>query len=154
MALYCGIDLHSSNNYVAILDEELRRVAEQRLPNDLGAVLRMLGPYRKDLQGIAVESTFNWYWLVDGLMEDGYRLHLTNTSAVKQYEGLKYSDDRHDARWLARLLMLGSYRRGTSTRGRRGRCGISSGGVRSWCRSGHRCCCRCAGRSSAGPACG
>ena len=50
---------------------------------------------------------FNWYWLVDGLMDAGHRVHLTNTWAVKQYEGLKYTDDRHDARWLAHLLALG-----------------------------------------------
>jgi len=25
-----------------------------------------------------VESTFNWYWLVDGLMDNGYRVHLAN----------------------------------------------------------------------------
>jgi transposase len=54
-----------------------------------------------------VESTFNWYWLVDGLMEEGYSVDLVNTSAVNRYEGLKYVDDRHDARWLARLLHLG-----------------------------------------------
>ena len=54
-----------------------------------------------------VESTYNWYWLVDGLMEAGYRLHLANTSAIKQYEGLKYADDNTDARWLAKLLRLG-----------------------------------------------
>jgi transposase len=54
-----------------------------------------------------VESTYNWYWLVDGLMDAGYEAHLVNTSAVKRYEGLKYTDDRHDARWLARLLALG-----------------------------------------------
>ncbi|HEY0376721.1 MAG TPA: hypothetical protein VGC87_07170, partial [Pyrinomonadaceae bacterium] len=48
-------------------------------------------------------STFNWYWLVDGLLEAGYRVQLVNTSAVRQYEGLKYVDDRHDARWLARV---------------------------------------------------
>ena len=54
-----------------------------------------------------MESTFNWYWLVDGLMEACYRVVLVNTSAVRQYEGLKYLDDRHDARWLARLLHLG-----------------------------------------------
>jgi len=34
-------------------------------------------------------------------------MHLVNTWAVKQWEGLKYSDDRHDARWLAHLLVLG-----------------------------------------------
>lgn len=107
MPLYCGIDLHSSNNLLVVLNQELETLFERRLPNDLGEVLGRLEPYREELEGIAIESTRNWYWLVDGLMEAGYRTHLTNTSAVRQYEGLKYTDDRHDARWLARLLCLG-----------------------------------------------
>lgn len=107
MALYCGIDLHSTNCWVSIIDDERRAVREKKLGNDLAAILGFLEPYRDDLEGIAVESTFNWYWLVDGLMDAGYRLHLTNTWAIKQYEGLKYTDDRHDARWLAHLLSLG-----------------------------------------------
>ena len=78
-----------------------------RQKNDLETILRLLEPHREILEGVAVESTFNWYWLVDGLMDAGYRVHLTNTWAVKQYEGLKYTDDRHDARWLAHLLALG-----------------------------------------------
>jgi transposase len=53
-----------------------------------------------------VESTYNWYWLVDALMEAGYRLHLANTAAIVQYSGLKYSDDDSDAAWLAKLLRL------------------------------------------------
>jgi transposase len=77
------------------------------LPNDLSEVLKALNPYRKDLEGIVVESTFNWYWLVDGLMESGYRVHLANPSAIKQYEGLKPSDDARDAFHLAHLLKLG-----------------------------------------------
>jgi transposase len=56
--------------------------------------------------GVVVESTFNWYWLVDGLMEAGYPVHLANTAAIQQYSGLKYTDDRSDARWLAHLLRL------------------------------------------------
>jgi transposase len=59
------------------------------------------------LEGIVVESTFNWYWLVDGLMDNGYRVHLANPSAIKQYEGLKHSDDARDALHLAHLLKLG-----------------------------------------------
>jgi transposase len=54
-----------------------------------------------------VESTYNWYWLVDGLQEEGYKVHLANPSAVKQYEGIKYSDDKWDALWLAHMLKLG-----------------------------------------------
>ncbi len=45
--------------------------------------------------------------LVDRLMEEGYRLHLANPAALKQYEGVKHLDDRHDAFWLATLLKLG-----------------------------------------------
>jgi transposase len=107
MALYCGIDLHSTNCWTAVLDEDRRLIRERKVGNDLKELLDVLEPYRADLEGIAVESTFNWYWLVDGLMEAGYRVHLTNTWAAKQYEGLKYTDDRHDARWLAHLLSLG-----------------------------------------------
>jgi transposase len=107
MALYCGIDLHSRDCWLAILDERLKVVHEIKVGNDLEALLQILEPYREDLEGIAVESTYNWYWLVDGLSEAGFRLHLVNTWAVKQWEGLKYTDDRHDARWLAHLLALG-----------------------------------------------
>jgi transposase len=56
---------------------------------------------------VVVESTYNWYWLVDGFMDAGYRLHLANPAAMQQYNGLKYTDDRSDARWLAHLLRLG-----------------------------------------------
>ena len=107
MALYCGIDLHSRDSWLAILDEGLKVVQEAKVGNDLEAILHVLKPHREELEGVAVESTFNWYWLVDGLMDAGHCVHLTNTWAVKQYEGLKYTDDRHDARWLAHLLALG-----------------------------------------------
>lgn len=106
MALYCGIDLHSNNHWVTVIDEEDRRLLERRLPNNLDATLQTLAPYQSELAGVAVESTFNWYWLVDGLMDAGYELMLVNTAAVKQYEGLKYADDRHDAFWLAHLMRL------------------------------------------------
>ncbi|VAX12443.1 ISGsu4, transposase [hydrothermal vent metagenome] len=80
---------------------------KKRLPNNLSLTLSLLAPYQNDLCGIAVESTFNWYWLVDGLEDAGYSLQLVNTAAVKQYDGLKYSDDHHDAFHLAHLMRLG-----------------------------------------------
>jgi transposase len=107
MKLYSGIDLHSTNSVVAVTDEQDRVVYRKRLPNDLETILSALEPYRESLEGLVVESTYNWYWLVDGLMEAGYAVHLANTAAIKQYEGLKYSDDDTDACWLAKLLRLG-----------------------------------------------
>jgi transposase len=107
MKLYGGIDLHSNNSVLALLDEEERLIYRKRLPNDATAILEALGAYREAIVGLVVESTYNWYWLVDALMEAGYRVHLANTAALVQYTGLKYSDDDSDARWLAELLHRG-----------------------------------------------
>lgn len=107
MELYGAIDLHARNSVVVVLDEEDRSVLERRVANRLEGILELFSPYREDLVAVAVESTFNWYWLVDGLQEAGYEVELVNTCAVQQYVGLKYADDRHDARWLAHLLRLG-----------------------------------------------
>jgi len=107
MKLYGAIDLHSTNSVTVVIDEQDRVVYQKRLPNDLALILRELSVYQSELEGIVVESTYNWYWLVDGLMEEGYKLHLANTAAIQQYEGLKYTDDHSDARWLAHLLRLG-----------------------------------------------
>jgi transposase len=107
MKWYAGVDLHSNNSYLGIIDKKEKKVLKKKMPNNLEEILRELKPYRKDLEGIVVESTFNWYWLVDGLMDNGYRVHLANPSAIKQYEGLKHSDDAQDAFHLAHLLKLG-----------------------------------------------
>ena len=107
MELYGAIDLHSNNNVMVLIDEQDQVVYQKRLPNDLSLMIQQLAAYRESLQGIVVESTYNWYWLVDGLMDQGHRIHLANTAAIQQYEGLKYTDDQSDARWLAHLLRLG-----------------------------------------------
>jgi transposase len=107
MKLYCGIDLHSDNSYVVLLSEEEKVIFQKRLGNDLNEILRELSDYRERIVGVVVESTYNWYWLVDGLKEWGYQVHLANTTAIEQYSGLKYTDDKTDALWLARLLKLG-----------------------------------------------
>ena len=107
MELYAGIDLHSNNSVVSVLDENDRVVYAKRLPNDLATIIAALRSCSGNLNGVAVESTYNWYWLVDGLQDAGFALHLGNTAAVKQYDGLKYSGDFSDARHLAHLLRLG-----------------------------------------------
>jgi len=106
-ALYAGCDLHGNNNLIGIIDEEGKRVFKKRLSNDLELVRDTLKPFQEKLVGIAVESTYNWYWMVDGLVEKGYEVHLANPSAIQQYSGLKHSDDKHDAFWLAEMLRLG-----------------------------------------------
>lgn len=104
--LYAGVDLHSNNNVVVIIDKDETVVFRRKLSNGLDMVLTHLDPFKERLDGIVVESTYNWYWLVDGLQEQGYPVHLANTGAIEQYSGLKYGNDESDARWLANLLRL------------------------------------------------
>jgi transposase len=107
MTLYGGIDLHANNSMIVLLDDQDHVVYQKRLPNQLDIILDHLAPYHTEIEGLVVESTYNWYWLVDGLMAADYEVHLANTAAIQQYEGLKYTDDQSDARWLAHLLRLG-----------------------------------------------
>ena len=67
MKLYAGIDLHSNNSYLVIINEKDELVFDQRLPNSLKAILEVLNKYREQIVNVVVESTYNWYWLVDGL---------------------------------------------------------------------------------------
>ena len=105
--LYAGIDLHSNNNYLCLINDKDQRVHEVKLRNELERVVFELKPFERDLEGIVVESTYNWYWLVDGLMDVGYRVHLANPAKNIHYSGLKNTNDRYDAFWLAHLLRLG-----------------------------------------------
>ena len=107
MLLYGGIDLHANNSVIVLLNEQDEVIYQKRLPNALPTILEQLAPYHTKVKGLVVESTYNWYWLVDGLMEAKYRVHLANPAAMQQYSGLKYTDDHLGARWLAHVLRLG-----------------------------------------------
>lgn len=104
---YVGIDLHSNKCYIAIIDEEGKTIFKQKFDNDINMILKTLEVFKPAVAGVAVESTFNWYWLVDALNENGYKVYLTNPCAAEQYKGLKHTDDKTDAIWLAEMLRLG-----------------------------------------------
>jgi transposase len=105
--LYAGLDLHKSNVYCGIINQAGQPIYRRRLPVELPTILASLEPYRPQLQAIAVESTFNWYWLVDGLQAARYPVRLANPAGLEPYSGIKQTDDETDALWLAELLRLG-----------------------------------------------
>lgn len=107
--LYCGIDLHSNNGYFGIVEASGARIYSRRLKNNLMEILMALSPYEERIKKIAIESTYNWYWLVDGLMDNGYKnkVELANPAEMQQYKGLKNANDKSDAFFLAEQLRLG-----------------------------------------------
>src|SRR5438094_6383644 len=104
--LMAGIDLHSNNLVIGIMDMDGKRVASQKLACELKEVVKFLAPYKGRLEQIAVESTYNWYWLVDGLRTLKYPVVLANPAAMQQYSGIKHADDTNDAFFLAELVRL------------------------------------------------
>lgn len=106
MKLYTGFDLHSSSSYLGIIDEDSKRIWKKKLRNDPILISETLRRFKKDIVGIVIESTYNWYWAVDLLIDEGYHVHLANPSRIQQYSGLKHADDEHDAFWLAEMLRL------------------------------------------------
>lgn len=104
--LIAGIDLHSNNLVIGVMDQDGKRLAHEKLDCDLKNVEQFLRPYKDRLQSMAVESTYNWYWLVDGLRAKGYPIDLANPAKIEQYSGIKHADDKHDAFHLAELQRL------------------------------------------------
>jgi transposase len=106
MKIMVGIDLHSNNVLCGLMDQNGRRLLHRKLPCDLAAILQLLEPYKKRIDTIGIESTFNWYWLVDGLQDHGYHVVLANPAAMQPYSGKKHTDDVSDAYFIAELLRL------------------------------------------------
>lgn len=106
--LYGGLDLHGDNVFCSLLNEERQVVFERRLSNELATIRDALEPFRKQIRTLAVESTYNWYWLVDGLRDLQYDTRLANPARMEENIGLKAANDKTDARFLARQLITGS----------------------------------------------
>jgi transposase len=106
MSFFAGIDLHSNNNYIGLINSDGEKLLQKKNSNSLDAVLETLDPFKKEIQGVVVESTYNWYWLIDGLMDSGYKVHLANPAAIQQYKGLKHVNDKTDSYWLSEMLRL------------------------------------------------
>lgn len=104
--LFAGLDLHSNNVMIGIINQEGKRLGHRKFECELGAIVSYLDPFKPQLQSLAVESTFNWYWLLDGLRKHGYPIDLANPAQIEQYNGLKHSDDKDDAYHLAELQRL------------------------------------------------
>jgi transposase len=104
--LHAGIDLHSNNLTIGLVNQDGKRVAHRKLDCDLNQVVDFLKAHKSQLESRAVESTFNWYWLVDGLRKLEYPIDLANPAKIEQYNGIKHAGDKDDAYYLAELQRL------------------------------------------------
>lgn len=106
MRFYCGLDLSARSCQVCVIDERLRVHVQEKVPNDLYKIMGLLEPFKRTLETV-VESTFNWYWLVDGLQEARYDVVLAHTLGLHMITAAKVKTDPRDALALAKLLRAG-----------------------------------------------
>lgn len=104
--LYAGADLHGNNVFLSLCDMDGNNVFRRRVKANLGAVNEALDPFWDRIVVLGVESTFNWYWFVDGLKEQGRNIKLGNPAKMEQYKGIKITNDLTDADWLAEQLRM------------------------------------------------
>jgi len=103
---YCGIDLSARDSHICVVDESITIHLQQKSANDLSRIASLLLPFKPHLK-IVVESTFNWYWLVDGLQHLGFDVCLAHTLGLSFITKAKIKTDRRDAFSLAKLLRAG-----------------------------------------------
>jgi transposase len=108
MALHGGFDLHGDNVFCTLMNKRREVVFERRFANNMDEISHALEPFRKRIVDLAVESTYNWYWLVDGLQKLKYMVRLANPAKMQENIGLKYADDKSDSRFVARQLTMGT----------------------------------------------
>jgi transposase len=106
MKYYCGIDLGARESQICVINKRVKKVLEVKTGNKLTRIKELLEPYKAELE-IVVESTFNWYWLVDGLRTAGFKVVLAHTLGLHMITAAKVKTDRRDAFALAKLLLAG-----------------------------------------------
>ena len=100
---YCGVDMHARSSYICVVnrvgDIELCR----NIPKDFKIFKEFKRSFVPDL-AVGCESTYNYYWLLDGCREAGMRFCLGHASYMKAISGHKKKNDPLDAETIANLM--------------------------------------------------
>lgn len=105
MGYYCGIDLGAKRSQVCIIDDDQKVLVNRKVANDIDKIHGLIRPHGQ--VPTVVESTFNWYWIVDGLRERSVPVTLAHSLKLAAISSAKVKTDRRDALVLARLLRAG-----------------------------------------------
>ena len=100
----CGIDLHSRQMYVCVMDRSGNKLVHTNIKNnDFAYFLKLVAPWRHDLT-VCAECMFGWYWLADACQAAGLHFVLAHALYLKAIHGGKNKNDRIDSEKIAHLL--------------------------------------------------
>lgn len=100
---FMGIDLHKEYSAVTVLDETGNEIDQRNLANDPENFTLYLKRWEGKIK-VALEATYNWYWLVDLLQRLGAEVKLAHPYKTRIIGEAKVKTDKIDSRILAQLL--------------------------------------------------
>ena len=104
---YAGIDLHKQSLRLHVIDATGAPVYQETIRKDKYVRLRtVLGRFGREVT-VGVESTYNWYWVIDLLRREGIPCQLGHARDVHRQQG-KHKSDVKDAEAISRMVWLGT----------------------------------------------
>lgn len=100
---YCGVDLHSRTIYVCVMNREGEIMLKRNIQNNFTIFKQFITPFLPNL-AVGCESTYNYYWLLDGCREAGIPFYLGHALYMKAISGNKKKTDPLDATTIANLM--------------------------------------------------
>jgi transposase len=107
MNYYIGCDVHKKYSVFAAMDERGGVSRPTKVEHDRDTFRRFLGTLPSG-SPIAVETTGNWYWIVDEMERAGHFPALAHAAKSKLMMGQINKTDKLDANGLATLLRNGT----------------------------------------------
>jgi transposase len=84
-------------------------VLKRKFKLNLPVILSAFEPYKETIKEIGIEATYNWYSVVDGFQEAGYKVRLAHPAKIEGNHSKKRTNDYDDAFHLAHLLRVNNF---------------------------------------------
>jgi len=101
--LYVGLDFHKYFSFVTVMDGQGGILKRAKLHNHPDTLLCFFGQFSEEVI-VAVEATWNWYWLQELFEDHGIPMKLVHPQRAKAIASARIKTDKIDSEILAHLL--------------------------------------------------
>ncbi len=101
--LYVGLDFHKYFSFVTVMDGQGEIVKRAKVQNRPDTLLAFFGQLEDEVT-VAVEATWNWYWLQELFEDHHIPMKLVHPQRAKAIASARIKTDKIDSEILAHLL--------------------------------------------------
>lgn len=104
---YIALDCHKKYSFASVEEHTGAVLCDARVEHRRGEIASFLSRWKRGTP-VAVETTGNWYWIVDEIEAAGQVPQLVHARKAKLMLGMVNKTDKLDARGLNRLQRTGT----------------------------------------------